>query len=70
MKTQIAWKRRGRPALPPDLADITSLADEKDTAVYSIVRKVCTPGNTLIRSAVDAGSENFQDTEWGWEEYK
>jgi len=38
MKTQIAWKRRGRPPLPPDLADITSLVDEKDTPVYSSAR--------------------------------
>ena len=72
MKTQIAWKRRERPPLPPDLADITSLVDEKDTAVYSMVRKGSAPKNTLTRSRwpVEASPEDFQDTEWGWDEYK
>ena len=65
MKTQNAGERRGRPPLPPDLADSTSLVDEKDTAVYSIVRK-----GSLTRSPVEASPEDFQDTEWGWDEYK
>jgi hypothetical protein len=54
------------------LADITSLVDEKDTAVYSMVRKGSAPKNTLTQSPwpVEASPEDFQDTEWGWDEYK
>jgi hypothetical protein len=43
--------------MPLDLADTMSLEDEKDTPVYSMVRKEASP-------------EDFQDTEWGWDEYK
>jgi len=56
--------------MPLDLADITSLVDEKDTAVYSIVHQGSAPRNTLTGSSVEASSEDFQDTEWGWDEYK
>ena len=70
MKTQNVWKRRGRSPLPPDLADSTSPVDAKDTAVYSIVREGSAPKNTLTRSPVEASPEDFQDTEWGWDEYK
>ena len=72
MKTQNAGERRGRPPLPPDLADSTSLVDEKDTAVYSMIRKGSAPKNTFTRSRwpVEASPEDFQDTEWGWDEYK
>ena len=72
MKTQITWERRGRAPLSPDLADITSLVDEKGTAVSSTVRKGSAPENSLTRSRwpVEASPEDFQDTEWGWDEYK
>jgi hypothetical protein len=72
MKTQIAWKRRGHAPMPPDLANIMSLVDEKDTPVYSMVRKGSAPKNTFTRSRwpVEASPEDFQDTEWGWDEYK
>jgi hypothetical protein len=56
--------------MPPELADIKSLVDEKDTAVYSIVRKGSAPKNTLTRYPVEASPVDFQDTEWGWDEYK
>ena len=56
--------------MPPDLADSATLVDEKDTAVYSIVRKGSAPKNTLTRYPVEASPEDFQDTEWGWDEYK
>jgi hypothetical protein len=72
MKTQIARKTRGRPPLPADLADIMSLVDKKDTPVSSRVRKDSAPKNTFTRSrwTVEASPEDFQDTEWGWDEYK
>ena len=40
--------------------------------MYSMVRKGSAPKNTLIRSRwpVEASPEDFQDTEWGWDEYK
>jgi hypothetical protein len=68
MKTQIAWETRGRPPLPADLADILSLVDKKDTPV----RKGSAPKNIFTRSrwTVEASPEDFQDTEWGWDEYK
>jgi len=58
--------------MPSDLADILSPVDEKDTPVYSMVRKGSTPKHTFTRSRwpVEASPEDFQDTEWGWEEYK
>ena len=56
--------------MPPELADTMSLVDEKDTAVYSMVRKGSAPKNPLILSPVEASPEDFQDTEWGWDEYK
>jgi hypothetical protein len=58
--------------MPLDLADITSLVDEKDTAVYSRVRKGSAAKSTPTRSRwpVEASPEDFQDTEWGWDEYK
>jgi hypothetical protein len=70
MKTQIAWKGRGRPQLPPELADITSLVDEGHSGV--LLRKGSAPKNTFTRSRwpVEASPEDFQDTEWGWDEYK
>ena len=54
--------------MPPDLANIMSLVDEKDTPV----RKGSAPKNTFTRSRwpVEASPEDFQDTEWGWDEYK
>jgi len=72
MKPQIAWKRLGRPPTLPELADITSLVDQKDTAVYSMVRKGFVPKNTFTRYRwpIEANPEDFQDTEWGWDEYK
>jgi hypothetical protein len=72
MKTQIVWKTRGGPPLPADLADIMSLVDKKDTPVSSMVRKGSAPENTFTRSrwTVEASPEDFQDTEWGWDEYK
>jgi hypothetical protein len=72
MKTQIAWKRQGRPPMPPDLADTMSLVDKKNTPVYAMVRKGSAPKNTFTRSRcpVEARPEDFQDTEWGWDEYK
>jgi hypothetical protein len=72
MKTQIARKTRGRPPLPADLADIMSLVDKKDTPVSCRVRKGSAPKNTFTRSrwTVEASPEDFQDTEWGWDEYK
>jgi hypothetical protein len=53
--------------MPLDLADITSLVDEKDTAVYSMVRKGSAAKSTPTRSRwpVEASPEDFQDTEWG-----
>jgi hypothetical protein len=58
--------------MPLNLADITSLVDEKDTAVYSMVRKGSAAKSTPTRSRwpVEASPEDFQDTEWGWDEYK
>jgi hypothetical protein len=72
MKTQIAWKRRGHPPLLRDLADVTSLVDEKDSAVHSRVRKASASKHTFTRSRwpVEASLEDFQDTEWGWGEYR
>jgi hypothetical protein len=58
--------------MPLDLADIMSLEDEKDAPVYSMVRKGSAPKNTFTRSRwpVEASPEGFQDTEWGWDEYR
>jgi hypothetical protein len=60
------------PADAPDLADVLYLLDEKDTPAYSMVRKGSAPKDTFKRSRwqVEVSPENFQDTEWGWDEYK